>query len=421
MTAELNKDWTIWGISELGCWLGHSNPTFSSPSGHDAEDCLDAHLDCDIRHVVWDLGRSVLNYHSKLPNATCLGLRKEPENISPASIEKLYRERCQLRASLRHAVANDMVLYGRLCMNRHYSPGRGNTGKLFEQNPQWFEQRQDGWIDTSRVCYGIPAVRRERIDVFMEAAGIGVHGLHLDFCRQPPMVNWHPAFVNGYRERTGQDPRTMEMSDKTALLDWCRYRAESVTALLRELKAELDPFRERWLRPVPVQVRVPNDGFEANLVAGLDVIRWCEEGLIDELMLSELHWHPDYQNWDDRPYIELGAKHGIPVFGSSNCLPRQSSKWKDGRNWSGQVNPHGINPLVLARRALQTREEGAQGIALYQSDTGVQDSGMREAVARMAEPEALRAYINDTEVQKRWPITEENREYGVDNHSQIFA
>ena len=40
MTASTNArdPWTVWGIAELNCWLAHRNPTFGSPSGHDAED-----------------------------------------------------------------------------------------------------------------------------------------------------------------------------------------------------------------------------------------------------------------------------------------------------------------------------------------------------------------------------------------------
>jgi hypothetical protein len=166
---------------------------------------------------------------------------------------------------------------------------------------------------------------------------------------------------------------------------------------------------------VPVQVRVPNDGFEANLIAGLDVVTWCREGLIDELALSELRWLDEYQQWDDAPYITLGREHKIPVYASSNCLPKQ------GGEWSGEVNPRGVNPLVLARRALRSHEGGAQGIALYQSDTGVQWPGVRDAVASMGNPQVLRSYVNDPEVARRYPITKENAEYGMDNHSAEFA
>jgi len=413
------KAWTVWGISELQCWLGHRNPTSNSPSGHDPEDCLDGHLACGIRHVVWDLGRSVLAYHSDLPTATCYGLRPMPPEFKAAAraTEAIYRERCQLRAALRHARAHGMTLYGRLCMNRHYNPGSASAYRSqFAQNhPEWCEVGKDGWLDVSRLCYGIPEHRRERIAILTEAVDIGVDGLHLDFCRQPPMVRYHSVFVNGYQERFGCDPRTLTLTQKDDFLKWCAYRAGSVTDLLRELKAELQPFRERWQRPVPVQVRVPNDGFEANLIAGLDVVTWCREGLIDELALSELRWLDEYQQWDDGPYIDLGREHKIPVYASSNCLPQQ------GGEWSGEANPRGANPLVLACRALRSHELGAQGIALYQSDTGVQWPGVRDAVVSMGNPQVLRSFVNDPEVARRYPITEENAEYGIDNHSAEFA
>ncbi len=413
--------WTVWGISELECWLGHRNPTCGIPSGHDAEECLDAHLACGIRHVVWDLGRSVLTYHSDLPLATCRGLRPMPPEYGSAdrAAEIMYRDRCQLRAALRHARARGIVLYGRLCMNRHYDPGSPHRGLFAQNHPQWCEMREDGWLDATRLCYAIPDVRRERIAILMEAAGIGVDGLHLDFCRQPPMARCHPAFVKPFRERHKTDPRTLTPADRDAFLQWCAYRAQAITQFLRELKAHLDPFRDRWQRPVPIQVRLPNDGLEANLVAGLDVAAWCTERLIDELALSELRWQKAYRQWDDGPYIELGRGHGIPVYASSNCLPRQSALWTDGTSWSGEVNPRGVNPLVLARRALRSSEAGAQGIALYQSDTGIQRPGLRDAIAAMPDPDLLRAYANAPANAEAYPVTAENENYGIDNHSGL--
>ncbi len=410
-------EWTVWGISELGCWLGHRNPTSGSPTGHDAEDCLDEHLACGIDHVVWDLGRSVLTYHSDLPEATCNGLRAHHPCLGAArrAVEALYHERCQLRAALRHARSTGITLYGRLCMNRHYSPGSGHRSDFAQNHPEWCEQRKDGWVDPSRLCFAIPEYRKERIDILMEAADIGVDGLHLDFCRQPPATRYHPAFVNGFRDKTGVDPRELSLHDRQSFLHWCAFRAESVTTLLRELKARLDPFRSRWERPTPVQVRVPNDGLEANLVAGMDVATWCRENLIDDLALSELRWLAEYQDWSDEPYIALGADSGIPVYGSSNCLPRQ------GGEWSGEVNPRGVNPLVLARRALRSLEQGAHGIALYQSDTGVQWPGVCDVLPAFSDPEALREIVDDPELASRYPVTDENRHYGIDNHSAEFA
>ncbi len=423
VSGPMSANWTIWGISELGCWLGHRNPTFGSLTGHDAEDCLDAHLACGIRHVVWDLGRSVLDYHSDIPSATCRGLRDMPTGLPwrGQTLEAMYRERCQLRAALRHAKQHDMILYGRLCMNRHYAPGSPNRSVFAQNHPHWCEVRQDGWLDTSRLCYGIPDVRHERLAILMEAANIGVDGLHLDFCRQPPMTGYHPVFVNEFRDRHGIDPRTVSIGNRDEYFQWYTFCSEAITGLLQELKAELDPFRDRWRRPIPVQVRIPNDGFEANLAAGLDVVKWCKEGLIQELALSELRWHRAFPRWSDGPYITLGRQHNLPVYASSNCLPLQNIPWKDGKNWSGEVNPYGVNPLVLGNRALRSFKAGAQGIALYQSDTGIQWPGMKVLVESMSDIEKLRSYTECPDIAHKHPLTEENASFGIDNHSLEFS
>ncbi len=407
--------WSIWGVAELGCWILHR--PYQLPTGRDAEDCIDAHRECGITHLVWELGRSVLTYHSDVPGATSCGVGghfDEHYESLPAQHQaemRMYHERCQLRAALTYGKPRGCTIYGRLCMNRHYSPGGPHRSRLAEEHPQWCEVQKDGWLDVTRLCYAIPEYRHERVAILKEAAMIGCDGLFLDFLRQPPMLRYHPALVNPYRERTGKDPRTISLADKERFLDWCRFRAEFVTSLLRELKAVLDPIRQQYDRRIPVQVRVPNDGFEANLIAGLDVITWMKDRLVDELALSELHWMPGYYDWGDRPYIELGREHRVPVYGSSNCLPMQRG------SWSGKVNPRGVNPLVLARRALKSLEDGAQGICLYQSDTGVWWPGVPEAIRAMTGEGSLRRYIADERVTRENPVTPENEAFGIDNHS----
>jgi hypothetical protein len=161
-----------------------------------------------------------------------------------------------------------------------------------------------------------------------------------------------------------------------------------------------------------VQVRIPNDGFEANLIAGFDVMTWCREHWIDELALSELHWLDEYRTWDDRPYIHLGEATGIPVYAGSNCLPMQAG------GWSGKVNPRGVNPLVLARRALRSLEQGAQGICLYQSDTGVRWPGLPDVLRAFSDEKELRRMTEEPDLISTYPVTPENQDFGIDNHSQ---
>ena len=407
-------DWTVQGVIELGCWIGHFPSRW--PTGRDAEDCIDAHVACNIRHLVWELGRSVLSYHSDLPGATCAGFLDDAllGGAQARAVAAMYRERCQLRAALQYGREQGCTAYGRLCMNRHYSPGTAHRGQFAQNHPQFLEMLRDGRLDISRLCFGVPEYRRERIDILVEAARIGCEGLCLDFCRQPPAVRYHPSFVNPWREQTGSDPRELTLSrNRDDFLAWSAFRAQSVTALLAELKAELDPLRERYDRRIPVQVRIPNDGIEANLICGFAVEDWCRQGLIDEIALSELRWIEEYQQWDDEPYLALGREHGVAIFAGNNCLPVQRG------GWGGECNPRGVNPWLMARRALAAHERGAAGVCVYQTDLGVQWPGQIEALAQMADPEALLAYVDDPKVQAQYPVTDENATFGIDNHSSL--
>ncbi len=406
-------DWSIQGVIELNCWIGHFPHRW--PTGHDAEDCIDGHIACNIRGLVWDLGRSVLTYHSDLPGATCAGFQDESlyPTAQSRAIARVFRERCQLRAALQYGREQACTVYGRLCMNRHYSPGTPHRSAFAQNHPQCLEQLRDGRLDITRLCYAIPEYRQERIAILMEAARFGCEGLCLDFCRQPPAVRYHPAFVQPWRKQTGLDPRELTLSaNRDGFLAWSRFRAEAVTALLRELKAELDPLRERYDRAVPVQVRIPNDGLEANLICGFAVEDWCREGLVQEIALSELRWLREYQQWDNEPYLALGRQHGVAVL-AKNCLPVQRG------GWGGECNPRGVNPWLMAKRALDACEAGAAGVCVYQSDLGVQWPGQIEALAILADPGRLRAFVEDPRVQARYPVTEENRTFGIDNHSQL--
>ncbi|MGI6082030.1 MAG: hypothetical protein ACOYEP_04075 [Limnochordia bacterium] len=407
--------WTVWGTAELCCWIGHF--PYAMPTGNDAAECLEAHLKAGIRHVVWALGRGVVEFHSSSPDVTVRGFNShdEPLTVQQRAVNRMFREKCQLRAALSYADEHGITLYGRLTMNRHYSPGSIHRSRFATLNPQWCEIRKDGWLDPSRLSYAVPQYREERLNITMEAVRIGCHGIQLDFCRQPPIARYHPTYVNVFEKERGVDPRRLGLEDGELFLEWCRFRAASITQFVRRLKDELNAYELWFDRRVPLQVRVPNDGFVSNLIAGLDVVGWVEEGLVDELALSELQWLAEFNDFSDVPYVELGGKHGIPVFASSNCLPVQ----QDG--WSGQVNPKGVNPLVLARRALQSAKDGAQGIALYQSDTGVRWPDLAPFLPSFHDPDGLARLIEDLEADERYAVTEENARYGIDNHSRPGA
>ncbi|NUP99615.1 MAG: hypothetical protein HUU35_07155, partial [Armatimonadetes bacterium] len=369
------------------------------------------HLDHGLNQVIWKLGRSVVEYHSDLPTATlgdCSGM------ATPWAAEygQMMRERCCLRAALEFARQHGMVIYGRLAMNRHYAPeahGGAFTSRWAASHPDFRETSFEGKPDSSRLCYALPEVRAERLDLLLEAARIGVDGLQLDFCRQPPIARYHPELVSSFQRSGGGDPRSPDPWEGPGFAAWVAHRASYITALLRELQRGLEPLRQATGRAIPVQVRVTDNGPPIDLIAGLDIATWCAEGLIQELAVSSLNWLAEFQEHDLRPYVELGRATGVKVYGGVNALALQ-------RRAGSLPAPDERSPVRLAERALRQYEAGADGMTLYQSDYAVWPEDLWPILPLLGDPAALADFATDPAHRHRWPLTWRNLSYGLDNH-----
>lgn len=281
---------------------------------------LRAHLSCGIREVSWHCARSTVFYHNNLPNATLYDDEGD-ERPEIHGLGKVYRRRCGLRAALNFAEENGMTIWGRVAMNRHYgaqSYGGSLTSRFAAQHPEWHEVTGEGERDTSRLYYAIPQIREERISILCELARISLHGLQLDFCRQPPILRYHPALTGSFKKKTGRDPREIRSLDRQSCLKWWHHRANFLTQFMRELKESLDPIRTEKGRSLPVQARMTDCGFDINLAAGLDVTRWCREALVQELCVNPLQWVAEAQTHDVEPYVELGKATGVTVLGGAH-------------------------------------------------------------------------------------------------------
>ncbi|MBM3890834.1 MAG: twin-arginine translocation signal domain-containing protein [Verrucomicrobia bacterium] len=390
----------VWGIAELFEWVFRKQKS----TGRDTEDCLQAHLDCGIRHVIWAIGRSTVDYHSKLPHTTLYVGDSRPETKVIGEAMKL---RCTLRAALAFAKEHGMTLYTRLGMNRHYGGGYGGglTSKFAAEHPEWHCATKAGRRDGTRLSYFFPEYRRERLDILCEVARIGAHGLCLDFCRQVPMLRYEPKLVEAYIAQGKGDPRKLDINDPQ-FLDWCCFRCGYVTTFLRDLRRELRTIEKDTGRKVPVMARVTDAGLNVNLMEGTDVETWMKEGLIDELCANPLWWlsrkYPD----TIAPYAKLARSHGVKMWGGVGCLPAQKTR---------------VNPVSFLRRVARQYDEGADGVALYQSDTGIRDDVLKPVLPKLSDPAAVAALLADRELLAKHPQDNKSRHFGVDNHSKIEA
>ncbi len=401
VSAADAKKKTVWGIAELWQWLYEKQQT----SGHDSADCLQAHLDHGISHVIWALGRSTLDYHSALPTSTMYAGDTRPET---KVIGDSFRQECSLRAALSFAEKNDMIIYGRLGMNRHYgdSLGGGLRSGYIAAHPEWMERHRGGQVDGTKVSFAIPEYRAERIAVLMEVAQIGVHGLCLDFCRQPPIARYHPQILDPWLKAGRDDPRKMTVGSPE-FLAWAQHRAEFVNLFMRDLRAQLSDLEKTTKRKLPVLIRIPEATLDLNLLEGLDLRTWLKEGWVDEIALNPL-WIWDF-NYPDTalPYVELARAHGTKIHGGANTVTGKGVT---------------ANARGFLERIARNYDEGVDGIALFQTDAAVLDPALKTLLGplfpHLADASAVSEQL--AAARKHQPqMSEGERHFGLDNHSLL--
>ena len=401
VSAADTKRKTVWGIAELWQWLYEKQQT----SGHDSADCLQAHLDHGIRHVIWALGRSTLDYQSALPTSTMYAGDTRPET---KVIGDSFRQECSLRAALAFAEKNNMVIYGRLGMNRHYgdSLGGGLRSQYIAAHPEWMEKHRGGQADGTRVSFAIPEYRAERIAVLLEAAQIGAHGLCLDFCRQPPIARYHPLILEPWLKTGRDDPRKMTVGSPE-FLAWAQHRADFVNLFMRDLRDQLRKLEKITQRKVPVMVRIPEATLALNLMEGLDLRTWLKENWVDEITLNPLWiWDIDYPD-TARPYLELARAHGAKVYGGANTVTGKGVT---------------ANARGFLERVARNYDEGADGIALFQTDAALLDPALkalfRPVFPHLANAAAVSGMLSAARI-KQPQMSESERHFGLDNHSLL--
>jgi hypothetical protein len=237
------------------------------------------------------------------------------------------------------------------------------------------------------------------VDILCEVAQRGPNGLVIDWCRQVPIILYHPKMVAEYRAKTGVDPLKIDGSYEREYREWIAWRANFVTEALRELRMRLEPIRRTTGRPIPVAVRVPSKGFFYNLAQGLDIETWCREKLVDQIQVDPLEdcgWRGEPH--DVRPYLELGRRFGIPVYGGVNG----NTFW---------------NYTAILRRAVGLAEAGVAGIELYESSNFSSIAPRRWAIPLLGDPDRAKAFLETSNLDACYPIWPRNACAGYDNHS----
>lgn len=370
----------LMGISEWAGYYGHFGLALPDDPVTAIDKCIDDHLAIGFDQIVWDCGRSTLNYWSDLPNTT-----RSLERCGKDAIPEVWRalhtvlgKTCPLRRAIKVCRERNMPILGRLCMQRHYgSPGsEGDTSRFAAENPQLHEINKNGKMSLDKLCYAFDEVQQERIDILLEIQRTGVDALLLDWCRQTPILKYHPALVDPYIKKTGVDPRKIDTSNPDDYKEWFQYRADVLTGFVRKLRLAVRQQEKKLGRACPIVARIPDSAPWVTTAFGLDMDQWFKEDLVDATMLSPFPLCIEDPGYYPEYHISMAHKYGkvcIGGVGSSSLLVEFPKEAKD------------YHPKPVCQKAHRQYEAGADAMSVYQTDVLIHMPYLQDLIREIAD------------------------------------
>jgi len=400
----------VMGIAEWMCYYANYDMDIPDDEVKVIDECIDAHLDVHTDWIVWNCGRSVVDYWSELPNVTRMcELNDMVGGKSWPFAASVMRKVCPLRRAIKYCQERDMPILGRLGMNRHYGSTAyaGVTSRFALENPQFRERSKPGNKVTHRLCYAIEEVQQERLDILLEIQRIGVDGIVLDFCRQMPILMYHDALVEPYMRERDVDPRQIDSSNPNDYKDWFQYRADVLTGFMRKLRKGVRQQEQELGRRCAIIARVPDNAPWLMIAYGLDIERWCAEDLVDGTMLSPFPVYTDDSALYPEYHISVAHRYDKVCFGGIG-----SKKLIENGVHKNTGFFHRKPVYKLANRQY---EAGADAMSLYQSETLVRMDYLKETLKEIGDRGlvALRAEeLPEPDIPADYPI-------GMDWHTRL--
>ncbi len=215
-----------------------------------------------------------------------------------------------------------------------------NAGGFYLDHPELRCVTRDG-NPAPRLSYAYPETRDLVVSLLREIASYPVDGVALLFNRRPPLLEYEPPLLEGFRAQFGLDPRTLDEQDER----WLRYRAGFLTTFMRELRAGLDATDQELGRSRPTKVSAVVLSSEAeNLYRAIDLRTWVAEGLVDTVIpySSAPNLDSAAEAWGDPSSIEFFTE----LVSGSECV------------LAPNLMPRYVPPADLRRRARELYDAG---------------------------------------------------------------
>jgi len=250
--------------------------------------------------------------------------------------------------------------------------------RCFEEHPEWHCKDRDG-TDTHQMSYAVPEVveyvlRRARAAAENEPDGFGYF-----LNRDPGLVLFEPAAMEGFEEEHGVHPCTLDDRDER-LLAW---RAEIITNFMRKVRAMLDDVAaRRGCKRIKI-VMVCLGSEAANHFFSFDVPRWVEEGLVDVLLPYPWCDYPD--RWLSQGFVDADVKYFASLVKGTSC--KMYSMWLAGI-WRHHWTPEHVRMNEYFTKAMRDYADGADGISAW-DEVGLQFPFTADRWLRLGHKERL--------------------------------
>ena len=295
---------------------------------------LECFRDTDFARIYWEAGSGdFLKYFTKIGRLqtydTQGDFQRQGDRMHGESW-RVFRAKGidPFEAALEHAHDVGLELHASYRVaGFHYPPpldynSQGPT--FYDYHPELRGIDRDG-NRTPRMSYSYPAVRRLVVSLLREMAGYDIDGVCLLYNRRPPLVEYEPPVVDGFKAEYGEDPRNIEENDPR----WLTYRARTLTQFHREVREAMDDeARKQGRRKIEVSAIVMRDEQE-NLMNAMDLKAWIDEGLVDTIIpyTSEPGLDSMTEAWADLRSAEyfVSLTRGTSCRLALNLMPRGMS------------------------------------------------------------------------------------------------
>lgn len=337
--------------------------------------------DSDFSRLYWEAASGErCNYPTRIGHTPALEWIDDHyaigERLAAESWKTMQKEGIDpFRVALEHAYAIGLEFHACIRTAGFHFPvpqDEWNTGGFYDQHPEWRGRDRQG-RPTPRLSYAYPEVQQFVISLLKEMAGYPIDGVCLLYNRRPPLVEYEPPLVEGFKAKYGKDPRALEERDSR----WLAYRSTALTTFMRSVRKAMKGVAEeqRLARPLHISAVVASSHRE-NLYYGMDLEAWIREGSVDTIIpYSSVEGGKSTADaWvdpKDAAYF-LKITQGTKCQLALNILPRQLSP-EEYRRRAHRLYQAGVEHLFFW--------DANQRTYLYPSWTELRRLGHREDLA----------------------------------------